>query len=370
MLILLLGPGLSWAADGRPAAHAEAEQRQQALREALDKAAAEHAQSTTARMEEEAQLQALLRKQAALRTTLRALQARIESSQSKLASLDAELAKLQAERSLALQRLQDLSALFARARSARGGAQGALAAARGRAWLQRISLQRADLLRQIDAANRRQQSLRATQAAEQQALLADQATQAAEDKRLHRLASEHRAMLAQLDHKVASDSARQQSLQQRMAEVEQLLDRLRRIPQEAKPVQLRGLAGRKGKLDWPLRGKVLRRFGAQTSSGNSDGTLVALEEGQEVPTIADATVAWVGWLPQRGLVILLDHGQDYFSLYGHAAGSLYGVGDEVPAGAAVIRSGRTGGLDQPAVYFELRQGRQALNPRSWFRNPP
>jgi septal ring factor EnvC (AmiA/AmiB activator) len=72
-------------------------------------------------------------------------------------------------------------------------------------------------------------------------------------------------------------------------------------------------------------------------------------------------------MPHFGLLVILDHGQGYLSIYAHNQNVTHQVGDYVKAGETIAALGDTGGQDQPALYFELRHGNDTLDPRRWCR---
>ena len=77
-------------------------------------------------------------------------------------------------------------------------------------------------------------------------------------------------------------------------------------------------------------------------------------------------MVYVGWLHRYGLIVLVEHDGGYYSLYGHAQTATVKVGDMLRAGQVLARAGDTGGHEQPGVYFELRKGTQAIDPRQWL----
>ena len=86
----------------------------------------------------------------------------------------------------------------------------------------------------------------------------------------------------------------------------------------------------------------------------------------EVKAIADGRVVYVGWMHQLGLLLILDHGEGYFSIYGHAGAASRQVGEAVRTGQQIAVAGDTGGHRETGVYLEIRKGRTALNPQDWL----
>jgi septal ring factor EnvC (AmiA/AmiB activator) len=126
----------------------------------------------------------------------------------------------------------------------------------------------------------------------------------------------------------------------------------------------------RGKLPWPVQqGKVLARFGQPRAGGSLkwQGMLIGTDRGARVRAPYAGRVVYADWLPGMGLMIVLDHGGGYMSLYGHNEDVFRKVGDGVAAGDVIGAVGDTGGHDQPALYFEVRRGRTPVNPENWLQ---
>ena len=141
----------------------------------------------------------------------------------------------------------------------------------------------------------------------------------------------------------------------------------RRTPVVAKTSgNFAGLA--KGTLPWPLQGRLIHRFGAaRTSQLNWKGLLISAPVGREVSAVANGQVVYADWLSGFGMVMVIDHGKGYMSLYGHNQSLLRNPGDTVKAGQPVALSGDTGGQDKSGLYFEIRYQGTAVDPLPWLR---
>ncbi len=124
-----------------------------------------------------------------------------------------------------------------------------------------------------------------------------------------------------------------------------------------------------GKGQWPVAGQLLADFGQPRAGGQLrwDGMLIAAPAGTEVRTVRAGEVVYADWLPGLGLLLVLDHGGGYLSLYGHNQDLARKVGDRVAAGDLVARVGDTGGQARPALYYEVRRNGRPMNPRQWPR---
>lgn len=131
----------------------------------------------------------------------------------------------------------------------------------------------------------------------------------------------------------------------------------------------RPFASRRGQLPLPVEGaRVLERFGAALPGGlQSDGVRFAVARGTPVQAVAPGRVVYADWLKGYGLLVILDHGEGWMSLYAHNDTLRRGVGDWVRQGDALARAGDSGGAPQPVLYFELRRNGQPVDPRGWWR---
>ena len=126
----------------------------------------------------------------------------------------------------------------------------------------------------------------------------------------------------------------------------------------------------KNKLPWPAEGKVVRNFGDSYASGKlkHNGLLINTAEEGDVKAVHYGRVVFANWLRGFGLITILDHGDGYMTLYGHSSSLFTSPGDWVEAGEAIAQAGRTGGTNDPAVYFEVRHNGKPDNPRRWLGN--
>ncbi len=364
MGLLLILCGGNALADNKASTRAE----QDKLRQELEQLAQEHARSVGARKEEESSLERLLAKQAVEQRALRRVRQQVREAENGLQDIQQQVTASEKRIRSVLQRLQSLAAIHTQARNRTPTAGDAMESARQQAWLRQLGRQRAELLTELDMQTRSQKQLLAEQQSTRESLAKQQSDVEQRIARLDRIAREHRTTISALQQQERRDQQRQQTLQKRLGELDRLMDQLSRravSPQK-------GLGPIKNRHDWPIAGEVLERFGSRGPgvSGPRRGTLQAVAPGTEIPAVHDGMVAWVGWLPQLGLSMLVDHGQDYYSLYAHADTVLYGVGDMVLGGTPILLSGQTGSPPRPAIYLELRKGRKPLNPRAWFRSAP
>jgi len=124
-----------------------------------------------------------------------------------------------------------------------------------------------------------------------------------------------------------------------------------------------------GKLSWPTRGRIIAGFNSpiEQSQIKLTGVLLGAPEGQNVYAIAPGRVAFADWMPGYGLLMIIDHGQGYMTLYGRNGSLFKQVGDTVKPAERIATVGKTGGYDESALYFGVRKQGTALNPQEWCR---
>lgn len=125
----------------------------------------------------------------------------------------------------------------------------------------------------------------------------------------------------------------------------------------------------RGKLPWPVNGRLIARFGSPRGDTRSkwDGVLISSQAGTQVRAIHPGRVVFADWLRGAGLLVIVDHGDGYLSLYGHNQSLLTRPGDMVQTGQAISTVGNTGGQDQVALYFAIRQQGKPADPTQWCR---
>ena len=183
-----------------------------------------------------------------------------------------------------------------------------------------------------------------------------------------------------IDRQIKSRGGQLDRLQSQARSVEKLIAELRkaiekaereaaaraRVGPRSKPAAFEPL---KGKLPWPVQdGKVLARFGQPRAGGSLrwQGMLIGTDRGARVRAPIAGRVVYGDWLPGMGLMLVLDHGGGYMSLYGHNEELFRKVGDAVAAGDVIGSVGDSGGHAQPALYFEVRRGRTPVDPQLWL----
>ncbi|MBO9789295.1 murein hydrolase activator EnvC family protein [Xanthomonas phaseoli] len=245
------------------------------------------------------------------------------------------------------------------------------------------------LTTQLDALAKVEQDI----ATRRQALDAARAQQKAQAATLQKDRSQQAATVAQLDDRYKQRAEREKAIGQDAKALEQLLANLRaaaakaeaerraaakRAAAEAAAQAKRSKTERSdrpgktppkvGGLSWPVAGNLLARFNATLPDGHtSKGVLIGAPKGSTVTAVADGTVVFSDWMTGYGMILIVDHGNGYMSLYAHNDTLLRDAGASIKRGEAVAKVGSSGGQGVPALYFELRRNGQPVDPSSWLQ---
>jgi septal ring factor EnvC (AmiA/AmiB activator) len=174
----------------------------------------------------------------------------------------------------------------------------------------------------------------------------------------------------QLSHQGDELKRLQQDEKQLQALVSSLQELLTDVPADAG--EQKPFKALKGRLRWPAQGHLAKRFG--TLRGNSglkwQGVLIEAPEGGQVRAVSQGRVAFSDWMRGFGLLLIIDHGDGYMTLYGHNQALYKEVGEWVDSGEVVASLGASGGQTQAGLYFEIRHNGQPVNPLGWCTGKP
>jgi len=187
---------------------------------------------------------------------------------------------------------------------------------------------------------------------------------------LEALRSERAGMLGALHERITGEEEELHQLQADEKQLSRLLRELRKtLPDLPANLGAKAFGKLKGKLPWPLRGRLLANYGQPKSGGRLrwNGLWIAAAEGAAVKAVAPGRVAYVGWMHRYGLIAVLEHEGGYYTLYGHNQSVAVDVGDWVQPGDVISSVGNTGGHEKNGLYFELRKGTEPFNPRPWLK---
>lgn len=229
-------------------------------------------------------------------------------------------------------------------------------------------------LNAIDQLNETLADLEATSealSAEQAQLVRLATQQAAELERLERAREDREIALAAVEQRIQSRQEELARLERNAAELAELLDQLATALADIPPdAEVPSIAELRGELPVPIDGRLLHRFG-ESRGGEVlwNGWMLAGEEGSDVRAIAHGRVAYSDWLRGYGLILIIDHGDAFMSLYAHNEALLRDVGDWVIPGEVIASVGNTGRGGEPGLYFELRRDGEPVNPDGWLIDP-
>lgn len=180
---------------------------------------------------------------------------------------------------------------------------------------------------------------------------------------------ERQHTLAKLNRTIDSKDAQLRKLAADRQRLQQLLDQ---VAAAVASITLPGgdqpFAQLKGKLPWPTRGKIQHRFGSARVAGKLkwDGVLIKAPAGREVQAVHHGRVVFADYLRGQGLLLIIDHGGGYMSLYAHNQTLLRETGDWVSGGETVATVGNSGGRSQVGLYFEIRHQGKPTDPSRWL----
>lgn len=186
--------------------------------------------------------------------------------------------------------------------------------------------------------------------------------------------AERTEVLGQLRRQIKDDKGRLSEMEQDEARLQQLLEDLRRALADVQHLDVRQKPFKdlRNQLPWPVAGKLTNRFGERREVGGMRwrGVFIAANSEQQVRSVSRGRVAFADWLRGFGLLIIIDHGDGYMSLYGHNQALYKEVGDWVEDGEVVATVGDTGGVLDTGLYFELRHDGQPIDPLKWCAGRP
>lgn len=193
-----------------------------------------------------------------------------------------------------------------------------------------------------------------------------------ENRRLAMQREAKRSAIQQIQTQREAYEAAAADLEKTAQQLRSLLSRLEQ-KRQAKPYS-GDFAKGQGALDWPVQGDVVGRFGPEHNPRfpkvviTNNGMDIAAPIGSPVRTVAKGRVDYTSEdYGAFGQMIIVNHGDSYYTLYGHLSDIAVSVGQEVTTGQVIARSGDTGSLKGPILHFEIRRGGTALNPETWLR---
>lgn len=322
---------------------------------------------------------------------LTASRAELEFLSTQLAEREAELKKAQADRDGATERLaaerkalgQELRATYITGQREQvklllsqdsAGPVGRLLTYHD--YLSRARAERVKRMKQEGEQLAAAQVRLSDEAAKLKLLKAENELVVAEDARLK---AQRAALLAQLNERIDDEEDRLKTLLQDEKDLTRVLDNIKTVLAD-EPVKTptaperdgtpaRAFAQGRGRMGWPLRGELIANYGDPKVGGKLSwkGLWIAAPRSAAVKASARGRVAYIGFMHRYGLIVILEHEDNHFTLYGHLENVAVSAGDTVGLGETVAEVGDSGGHDRTGLYFEVRKGTEPLDPRGWLQ---
>ena len=180
--------------------------------------------------------------------------------------------------------------------------------------------------------------------------------------------TQRKATLAKLHKALSNDSKKLKQLKLDQARLQAVLKEIEKSLNFATLVtEGKSFNELKGKLPWPLKGRVSQNFGTVQNNIRYDGIWIKAAESTQVKAVHHGRVVFSDWLRGYGLVLIVDHGSGYMSLYGYNQSLLMDTGDWVSAGDTIATVGNSGGRNDDGLYFAVRYKGKASNPKRWLK---
>lgn len=214
--------------------------------------------------------------------------------------------------------------------------------------------------------------LRADAAREEDRLAALAAARYEELGELSKAQERRQELLAELKAKLAEEGAEVERLAAQERDLQRLIAELTSILSDYPITSEAPFGDLKGKLTWPVAGTLMHDFGEARAAGAMrwNGVVLQAPRGREVRAVYHGRVAFADWLDGLGLLVIVDHGGGYLTLYGYNETTMKSAGDWVAPGDIIATVGSSGGQPQPALYFEIRRDAKPVNPHDWFTRKP
>jgi septal ring factor EnvC (AmiA/AmiB activator) len=372
--LLPLAAGLVLAAPGGLAADRDPEKELSEVRERIEALQREIRRDTDRRDKLSGQLRDA-------EENVRSARGRLGSVRKRLAESDARLAKLSRERLRHEQALDEQrAALASQLRTAyMSGREEQIkmllsqedpeAFGRMLVYYAYLGRARAGKIGEIQGLVAALEQAAAAEALERERLAALEADSRRELSAVDTARNERSVALRRMNAEIKSTSDTVAKLKREAAALEKLIADLRKAMKDLPPASGQAFEKVKGKLAWPVAGKISARFGQARGGGLKwNGVMIDATRGAEIRALYDGRVAYADWLPGMGLLLIIDHG-GYMSLYAHNEQLFKSAGDRVEGGEVVATVGESGGRSKPGLYLEIRRGAKPQDPVPWFRRP-
>lgn len=375
VLLVFASPAAGQTSDGDLAKVKEREleevrERISELKKSMDRSAAERDRVTNELQQAETRI-------SEQRLRIKELERQVDTTTRRKAKLDGELAERQAELD------QETVQLAAQVRTAyMSGTQERLRlllnqqdpATLGRlmSYYRYLNDYRAGNIEAVTGHIRELDALGAKIAAEEARLSNLAKTRYEELGNLNAAQERRRELLASLQQRMVSEGQEVERLAAQEKDLSRLIAELTTILSDYPISSEEPFSEHKGRLTWPVAGTLLHDFGQPRAGGaiNWNGVVLAAPRGREVRAVYHGRIVFADWLAGMGLLVIVDHGEGYMTLYGYNETILKNPGDWVAPGDVLATVGDSGGRPEPGLYFEIRRKTQPVNPRRWVTRRP
>jgi len=352
---------------------AEAEQQLSEVRAQLQQLEKQITSEVAERGDAEQSLREAERGESTVRRKLAEISTGLAAARDRLTALEAEAAVIRADLAVNVEELgRQLRAAYVSGRddwlrsvlSQRDPAE----VGRQLVYHSYIAQQRTELIGSIRQDLERLDSTQAALDLERERL---EQAQAAERERLAELSAvreRRKVALAKINAGIVSRNEQAERLRTEAEDLEGLVAELTRILANLSIEGAVPFGERKGQMERPTAGQVIRKFGQARANGRLrwEGILVGASAGEEVRAVHYGRVVYSDWLPGMGLLVVLEHGDGYLSLYGHNQDLVTEVGEWVDPGTVIAHVGDSGGQAVTGLYFEIRKNGAPQNPGRWL----
>ncbi len=193
--------------------------------------------------------------------------------------------------------------------------------------------------------------------ANKQKLLGSKKVKAAEEE-------SHNSLLSQLKSGIIAKKDQIFGLKANIAKLQSLMDELDRQQLRLK----KGFAKEQGELPWPVKGHLVAEFGQAKYGGKLrwNGMFFEASEGEEIRAIAEGETVYADWLNGFGMLLIINHGNGFMSLYGNNRDLLTDTGQSVAKGQVIATVGNSSGQTLSGLYFEIRENAIPIDPGEWI----
>ena len=249
-------------------------------------------------------------------------------------------------------------------------------------YYQQFSLTRSEIIKNLQNDQDKIETLTQTSQQKKEEIIAIQAEYLGQRKKLAQEKTKHQTILSQVSGQITQQQQEINKLENDEKRITTLVNEINKLlVQESSASTLINnklpdastasspFSTLKGKLNLPVRGKLVNTFGGQRSGKHVTwkGLFIQSPDGSDVKAISGGRVVFADWLRGFGNLIILDHGNSYMSLYGNNATLHKQVGDTIRGGDTIATVGNSGGNADSGLYFELRHGGKPFDPLTWIK---